>query len=137
MSDQHPFHKLTELIDTFNTERNTLDLKGLQDLRENIALNLFYMSDDCAKAIANYDSKEYERRRYYAAKEEEYRNDIDPRTGKNYNVADSERLARIDAKTIDEETVFALKQKERSRIVLTAINQILNSISGRINQLTK
>ena len=137
MSNTHPFYKLSELIDTFNTDRNTLDLKGLQDLRENIALTLFYLSDDAAKAVANFDAKEYERRRFYADREEFYRNDVDDRTGKNFNVADSERKARLDAKQIDEETVIALRQKERVRIIINATNQILNSISGRIAQLTK
>lgn len=137
MSETHPFYKLSSLIDTYNTQRNVLDVKGLQELRENISLTLFYLSDDAAKAVANFDSKEYERRRFYADREEFYRNDIDNRTGKNFNVADSERKARLDAKQIDEETVTALRQKERVRIILNATNQILNSISGRISQLSK
>ena len=137
MSDTHPFYKLSELIDKFNTERNSLDLRGLQDLRENISLNLFLMADSAAKAIANYDAKEYERRRFYSLKEESYRNSIDERTGKNHNVADSERLARIDAEKIDKETIEALRQKEKVRILLNAINQILNSVAARINQLSK
>ena len=137
MSDTHPFFKLSELIDKFNTERNSLDLRGLQDLRENISLNLFLMADSAAKAIANYDAKEYERRRFYSLKEESYRNSIDERTGKNHNVADSERLARIDAEKIDCETIEALRQKEKVRILLNAINQILNSVAARINQLSK
>ena len=137
MSDTHPFYKLSSLIDTYNNERNLLDIKGLQDLRENISLTLFYLSDDAAKAVANFDAKEYERRRFYSDREEFYRNDIDERTGKNFNVADSERKARLDAKQIDEETVTALRQKERVRIILNATNQILNSISGRISQLSK
>ena len=137
MSDTHPFYKLSELIDKFNTERNSLDLRGLQDLRENISLNLFLIADSAAKAIANYDAKEYERRRFYSLKEESYRNSIDERTGKNHNVADSERLARIDAEKIDNETIEALRQKEKVRILLNAINQILNSVAARINQLSK
>lgn len=137
MSDTHPFYKLSELIEQYNTDRNLLDIKQLQDLRENISLTLFYLSDDAAKAIANFDSKEYERRRFYADREEFYRNDIDERTGKNFNVADSERKARLDSKQIDEKTVTALRQKERVRIIINATNQILNSISGRISQLTK
>jgi len=137
MSDTHPFYKLSELIEKYSTERNSLDVKQLQDLREDVALTLFYLSDDAAKAIANFDAKEYERRRFYAEREEYYRNDVDERTGKNFNVADSERKARLDAKQIDEETVTALRQKERVRIILNATNQILNSISGRISQLTK
>lgn len=137
MSDTHPFYKLSSLIDRYNVERNLLDIKGLQDLRETISLTLFYLSDDAAKAVANFDSKEYERRRFYAEREEHYRNSIDDRTNKNFNVADSERKARLDAKQIDEETITALRQKERIRVILNATNQILNSLSGRISQLSK
>lgn len=137
MSDTHPLFVLTELIDSFNTNRNSMTLQQLQDLRENISLNLFYISDDASKAIANFEAKEYERRRFYADREEYYRNDIDERTGKIYNVADSERKARLDAKEIDEETITALRQKERVRIIINSINQILNSISGRISQISK
>ena len=137
MSDTHPFYKLSSLIDKYNAEKKLLDIKCLQDLRENISLTLFYLSDDAAKAVANFDSKEYERRRFYAEREEHYRNSIDDRTNKNFNVADSERKARLDAKQIDEETVTALRQKERIRVILNATNQILNSLSGRISQLSK
>jgi hypothetical protein len=95
------------------------------------------MSDSAAKAVSNFDAKEYERRRFYAEREEFYRNDIDERTGKNFNVADSERKARLDAKQIDDETIEALRQKEKVRIILNAVNQILNSIAARTGQLNK
>jgi hypothetical protein len=137
MSETHPFYKLTELIDTFNKERNNLDLRGLQDLRENIALTLFYLSDSVSMTIANAESNDFLRKRFYAEKEEFYRNSIDERTGKLHNVADSERKARLDCKEVDDNCAHAFKQKERARLVVLATQQILNSISGRIAQLTK
>jgi hypothetical protein len=137
MSDTHPFYVLSELIDKFNTGRNSMTLQELQDLRENLALNLFYLSDSVSMTIANAESKDYDRKRFYAEKEEYYRNEIDERTGKNYNVADSERKARLDSKKVDDDCAFAFKQKERARLIVVAVQQILNSISGRISQLTK
>lgn len=137
MLDTTYYGELSELINKFNLERNTLDLKGLQTLREDIALSYFYISDFAARCIANYDSKDFERKRFYAQSEENFRNSLDERTGKNYNVADSERLARISAKEIDDETVNALRQKEKIRIINTATQQILNSLSSRIQQLSK
>lgn len=137
MSDTHPLFVLTELIDSFNTNRNSMTLQQLQDLRENIALNLFYLSDSVSMTIANAESTDYDRKRHYAEREEYYRNDIDERTGKNFNVADSERKARLDSKEVDDACAFAYKQKERARLVVLAIQQILNSISGRIAQLSK
>lgn len=137
MSDTHPFYKLSELIDKFNQERNILDLKGLQDLREDIALTLFYLSDSVSMTIANAESNDFARKRFYAEREEYYRNEIDERTGKHFNVADSERKARLDSKKVDDDCAHAFKQKERARLVVLATQQILNSISGRIAQLTK
>jgi len=133
----HLFFVLSELIDKVNKERNNMNVDELQELRENISLNLFYISDDAAKAISNYDAKAYERKRLQAEKEESFRNAIDSRTNKVHTVADSERLARIELKTVETEEVEALRQKERVRIILTAVQQILNSISSRINQLSK
>ena len=137
MTDTKHYSELVRLIDKFNQERNTLDTKGLQTLREDIALSFFYFADFSARCIANYDAKDYERKRFYSAQEEYYRNQLDERTGKNHNVADSERLARIDAKDIDDITVEALRQKEKIRIVNVAVQQILNSLSSRISQLSK
>lgn len=136
-TETHPFYKLSELIDTFNENRNKMTAQELQDLRENISLNLFYLSDSVSQTIANAESNDYARKRFYAEKEEYYRNQIDERTNKYYNVADSERLARLDAKEVDEACAFAFKQKERARLVVIAVQQILNSISARVNQLSK
>ena len=135
--ETHPFYKITELIDVFNEKRNTMTCNELQDLRENLALNLFYLSDSASQTIANAESSDYARKRFYSEKEEYYRNEIDERTGKNFNVADSERKARIEAKEVDEACSFAFKQKERARLVILAVQQILNSISSRVNQLNK
>ena len=135
--DSHPFYKLNDLIEEFNNTRENINLERLQLLREDIAINLFLLSDSVSQTIANAESKDYDRKRFYAEKEEFYRNSIDERTGKNHNVADSERLARLDAKDIDEACSFAYKQKERARLVVIAVQQILNSISGRISNYSK
>lgn len=136
-TETHPFYKLTELIDDFNINRNSMTVAQLQGMRENIALNLFYLSDSVSQTIANAESKDYDRKRHYAEKEEYFRNEIDERTGKCHNVADSERLARLQSKEVDDACAFAYKQKERARLVVLAVQQILNSISGRVSQLTK
>lgn len=134
-NNTNPFSILTELIDKYNNERENMTVEEVQDLRENMSLNLFYISSDIAKAISNYEAKDYERKRLFAEKEESYRSDTDPRTGKIYTVADSERLARIDCKHIEVELSEALRQKERARIILTAVQQILNALSSRITIL--
>ena len=137
MLDTKYYTELTNLIGKFNKDRNSMSVSELQTLREDIALSFFYISDFSSRCIANYDAKDYERKRFYASKEEFFRNEVDDRTGKNYNVADSERLARIEGKKIDNETSDALRQKEKIRIITIATQQILNSLSGRISQLSK
>lgn len=134
---RNAFQELSENIDKFNKGRDSMTVEELQDLRETISLNLFYLSDQASQAIANYDAKNYERKSLQAEREESYRCKIDPRTNKTYTVADSERLARIELKEAEKKEVEALRQKERVRIILTAVHQILNSLSGRINQLSK
>lgn len=133
----HPFHALSESIDRFNEGRNHMTLEELQDLRETISLNLFYISDDASKAVSNYEAKDYMRKRFFAEREEYYRSTDDEKTGKIHTIADSERLARLDAKQVEEEAVEALRQKERVRIIITATQQVLNALSGRIAQISK
>jgi hypothetical protein len=137
MLDTKHYTELTNLIDKFNKERNNLTITELQTLREDMALTFFYLADFSSRCIANYDSKSYFRKSLQSEKEEYYRNQIDERTGKNYNVADSERLARITLKDAEKEEVEALRQKEKVKIVTIATQQILNSISSRMNQLNK
>lgn len=136
-TETHPFYQLSDLIDDFNKNRNSMTINQLQDMRESIALNLFYLSDSVSQTIANAEARDYDRKRFYAEREEYYRNEIDERTGKPHNVADSERKARLEAKEVDDSCSFAFKQKERARLIVVAVQQILNSISGRISQLTK
>jgi hypothetical protein len=137
MLDTKHYTELSNLIDKFNIERNSLDLKGLQTLREDIALTFFYIADFSARCIANFDAKDYDRKRFYSIKETEYRSQTDVTTGKKYTIADVERMARMEAKDYDNATVDALRQKEKMRIINTATQQILNSLSSRIQQFSK
>lgn len=135
--NKHPFNAISELIDTFNNERNSMTAEELQDLRELISYNLFLLSDSAALAISKYEAKDYERKSLQAERIEHYRNSIDDRTGKNYTISDAERLARLELKDIEKEVVEALRQKERVKIIIIAVQQILNSLSSRISQINK
>src|SRR5690554_1778537 len=135
--NKHPFNAISELIDTFNNERNSMTTEELQNLRELISYNLFLLSDSAALAISKYEAKDYERKSLQAERIEYYRNSIDDRTGKNYTISDAERLARLELKDIEKEVVEALRQKERVKIIIIAVQQILNSLSSRISQINK
>lgn len=133
----HPLHQLYNLIDKYTEEKDKMTLSELQDMRENLALNLFYISTDASQAIANYESKEFERKRIQAQKEEELRYKINPKTQKQYTISDAERIARIGLVEIETEVSEALRQKERVRIILRAVEQILNALSSKISNISK
>lgn len=130
--EQHPFFRLTELIQEYDKNKNSYDAEELQNIRENISLTLFYLADSASKAISNFDSADYERKRNYAELIEEHRYDDD---GNKNTVAVTESLARIANKEKEEALVEALRQKEKVRIILSSTNQILNAISSRLNMI--
>lgn len=130
--EQHPFFRLTELIQEYDKNKNSYDVEELQNIRENISLTLFYLADSASKAISNFDSADYERKRNYAELIEEHRYDDD---GNKNTVAVTESLARIANKEKEEALVEALRQKEKVRIILSSTNQILNAISSRLNMI--
>lgn len=130
----HPFNRLIELIEEYAENKQSMTVEELQTMREDISLNLFLMNDSAAKAISNYDAEEYKRKRFYAERQEHYRGKQNE-NGKLYTVADSERLARLEAKDVDDRVVEALRQKERVRLIITATKEILNAIAGRISQI--
>lgn len=130
----HPFNKLVELIEEYTEKKQNMTVEELQTMREDISLNLFLMNDSAAKAISNYDAEDYKRKRFYAERQEHYRGKQNE-NGKLYTVADSERLARLESKDVDDRVVEALRQKERVRLIITATKEILNAIAGRISQI--
>lgn len=130
--DKHPYIKLSELIDEYNKNKKSYDKNKLQDLRENISLTLFYLVDSFSLAISNYDAADWDRKRNYAELIEA--NDYDEEGNKN-TVAVKESLARIGNKEYEEKVVEALRQKEKARMILSATNQVLNSISSRLHMI--
>jgi hypothetical protein len=133
---KHAFIELSELISLYRDNKNSFDLKELQTMREDISLCLFYLSDSASTALANYEEKEHLRKMKGAEREQYHRNDTD-KEGKRITVAEAQNLARLDCKEEVEECKTALRQKERVRIIISATNQILNSISSRLSQISK
>lgn len=129
-----PFLELSELIDRYAEGKDSFDIEGLQNIREDISLCLFYLSSDYAKAISNYDRADWERKRSYAELIDAHKYSED---GSKNTVVVTESLARRDNKDKEEEVVEALRQKERAKLVVSSTTQILNAISSKIQQLNK
>ena len=130
----NPFLELSRLIDKYAENKDHYEVEDLQNIREDISLCMFYLSSDYAKAVSNYDKADWERKRNYAELVDTHKFAED---GSKNTVVVIESLARRDNREKEEDVVEALRQKEKVRILLNAVNQILNSISGRISQLSK
>jgi len=131
---EHPFIRLSDLIKEYSEKKASYSAKELQDMRENISLTLFYLSDSASTALSNYDKADWERKRNYAELIEENRYDEE---GSKNTVTVMESLARISNKEKEEAVVKALRQKERVRIILSSTQQILNAISSRLHMIEK
>jgi hypothetical protein len=131
---EHPFIRLSDLIKEYSEKKASYSAKELQDMRENISLTLFYLSDSASTALSNYDKADWERKRTYAELIEENRYDEE---GSKNTVTVMESLARISNKEKEEAVVKALRQKERVRIILSSTQQILNAISSRLHIIEK
>jgi hypothetical protein len=132
--EEHPFIRLSDLIKEYSEKKASYSAKELQDMRENISLTLFYLSDSASTALSNYDKADWERKRTYAELIEENRYDEE---GSKNTVTVMESLARISNKEKEEAVVKALRQKERVRIILSSTQQILNAISSRLHMIEK
>ena len=132
MSDKiHPFIRLTQLIEEYDSHKESYDVDKLQILREELSINLFYMSDSASTALSNYDFAEHERKTKMAEREQYYHSQLGS-NGKSMTVAEAGNLARIDCKEEVEKCKETLRQKKRVEIILSSVSQILNSLSTRI-----
>lgn len=124
--------KLNSLIEDYSENKDSFNLEKLQDLRENISLQLFFLSDLFSEYIASYELAEHVRKSYMAEREQYWRGELDD-NGKSMTVAEAANRARIEAKKQVEECKEALRRKKRAEIVLSSVGQILNALSSRIN----
>ena len=125
---------LNGLIEDYSENRESFDLDRLQALREKISLNLFFLSDSFSEYISTYDQAEHIRKSKMAEREQFWRTQKDD-DGKSMTIAEAANRARIECSEEVENCKEALRKKKRAEIVLTAVGQILNSISSRLNMI--
>lgn len=127
----HPFLRLTQLVEEYDDNKESYDVNKLQLLREELSINLFYMSDSASIALSNWDFAEHARKTKTAEREQFYHTQLGS-NGKSMTVAEAGNLARIDCKEEVEKCKETLRQKKRVEIILSSVGQILNSLSTRI-----
>lgn len=123
---------LNSLIEDYSENRESFDLDKLQSVREKISLQLFFLSDVFAEYISDYDRREHIRKSKAAEREQFWRGQKDD-DGKAMTIAEAANRARTECHQEVEDCKEALRKKKRAEIVLTAVQQILNSISSRLN----
>ena len=125
---------LNSLIDDYSDNRSSYDAEKLQELRESISLQLFYLSDSFSEYISAYEQMEHVRKSKMSEREQYWRTQKDD-NGKIMTIAEAANRARIECHKEVEDCKESLRKKKRSEIVLTAVGQILNSISSRLGML--
>lgn len=123
---------LNHLIEDYSENRESFDLDRLQSLREKISLQLFFLSDNFSEYISTYDREEHIRKSKMAEREQFWRTQKDD-DGKSMTIAEAANRARIECSTEVDNCKESLRKKKRAEIVLMSVQQILNSISSRLN----
>lgn len=133
-AEKHPFLELSDIIDKYKKNRLSFDVKQLQDIREQISLTLFYLSDSASQALSQQEGADFDRKRHYAERIDFWKNETDE-DGKRYTVAASEAKSRIDNEEYEATYVEATRKQQRVRIILEATRHIINSIASRLNNI--
>ena len=123
---------LNHLIEDYSENRESFDQERLQSLREKISLQLFFLSDSFSEYISTYDQMEHIRKSKMAEREQYWRTQKDD-DGKSMTIAEAANRSRIECTVEVDNCKESLRKKKRAEIVLTAVQQILNSISSRLN----
>lgn len=123
---------LNHLIEDYSENRESFDQDRLQSLREKISLQLFFLSDSFSEYISTYDQMEHIRKSKMAEREQFWRTEKGE-DGKAMTIAEAANRARIECNKEVEDCKESLRKKKRAEIVLMSVQQILNSISSRLN----
>lgn len=135
MSDKKSaWFSLNNLIEDYAENKSTYSVEKLQDIREDISLQLFKLTDVFSEYIASYEMAEHVRKSFMAEREQYWRTELDD-NGKLMTIAEASNRARIESKKQVEDVKEALRKKKRAEIVLMSVQQILNAISSKINSL--
>ena len=125
---------LNKLIEDYAENKDTFGLEKIQEMRENISLQLFFLSDLFSEYIASYELAEHVRKSYMAEREQYWRTQLDE-NNKSMTITEAANRARIESKEQVEACKEALRKKKRAEIVLSSVQQILNALSSRLTIL--
>lgn len=131
-----PLEQLSAAISNYRESYNTFDLKQLQDIRDKISLSLHYLSGNYSDARFDTEIAEYGKKKAIAEVCESLRGKKDETTQKFLTREQIADRAVIQTEGFSKKLAEVNKEYFNMRLLFETGNQILNSISSRIN-LTK
>ena len=131
-----PLEQLSNAISSYRKNYNTFDLKALQDIRDKISLSLHYLSGNYSDSRFNTEHAEYQKKKAMATVCESLRGKKDEVTQKFLTREQISDKAIILTEASANKLAEVNKEYYNMRLLFETGNQILNSISSRIN-LTK
>jgi hypothetical protein len=133
----HPTFILAELVRDYSENKDTYDIEKLISLRENLALNLFYLADFYSDIRSYSEGADFKRKQAVAKAELDLVGEINPETGKKYTQNQLQAQARVNTEKFEKEMVDCNRKYYKVRLMVESTNQILNAISSRISNITK
>lgn len=124
---------LSENIQKYRSGHSSYDVKELQEIRDNISMSLFYLVQEYSMLKHKADSAEYFKKRKFAEECESLRNKTDEITAKKFTREQITDKALLNSKEENENLIEAEKDFFEMKLIFDTSNQILNSISSRIN----
>lgn len=124
---------LKDSIEKYQLSHSTYDVKELQDIRDNISLSLFYLAQEYAYLKHKADTSEFLKKKKFATECEALRVKTDQITGKKLTREQITDRALINSSKESEELIESDKDFFEMKLIFDTSNQILNSISSRIN----
>lgn len=131
----HPIIELGTTVAQYKANMNSFDGAALQDIRDKIALNLYYCADFYSSVRTDMERADYDRKRAVAKEVESLRGEMNPKTGRKLTQGEIENLARINTEEYEENAVKQNQRYYKTRLIIDSSNHILNSISSRLNML--
>lgn len=124
---------LMESIERYKLNHSTFDTKELQEIRDSISLCLFYLSNEYALLKHLMDTKEYFKKKKFAQECESLRLKSDEITGKKLTREQITDKAFLNSTEENEQLIDAERDFFEMKLIFDTSNQILNSLSSRIN----